>query len=315
MKNRRLRFTLLLLPAVIMLCNSVWVPGRKAVGKEQPSITRVSVILPHKDDGYWELIEAAIKEANDEIGSGYLDVNTMIPQLNYNIPQMIDLLKQQIAAKVDYIVVQGNEDSGFRSVLLDAWEQGIQIICVDTDISDFPEHLYVGTDNYRAGQMLGEKLIELTGGTVKVSIISGEAQYQNLQQRIEGFRDTIEAYPGIEIEETAYDHFDSLTAVRLYENLSEDADALVCVEGTSGKALGSLFSEHGSEYEYVIGFDAHEGVKANVMDAIIKQDTDRMGHQIVEEILHHIETGAYSSNCIYTDVFWVTPENYDEVAE
>ena len=120
-------------------------------------ITRVSVILPHFDDGYWTLIEEGLEQSGEKLKKSCgMDVKILKPQLNYNIPQMVELLKQQIAAKVDVLVVQGNNDEEYIDTLKEAWSEGIQIICVDTDIKSFPEHLYIGTDNYEAGKMLGK---------------------------------------------------------------------------------------------------------------------------------------------------------------
>ena len=61
-------------------------------------VTRVSVILPHNDDGYWSLIREGIEEAEAELGESYnIDIQISIPQLNYNISQMTDILKLVIA--------------------------------------------------------------------------------------------------------------------------------------------------------------------------------------------------------------------------
>ena len=110
-------------------------------------MTRVSVILPHYDDGYWMLIAEEIDQSGEELKKSCgIDINMIMPQLNYNVPQMVDLLKQQIAAQVDVLVVQGNEDEEYIKTLTDAWNEGIQIICVDTDIESLPEHLYIGTN-------------------------------------------------------------------------------------------------------------------------------------------------------------------------
>lgn len=316
-KNRSVLIYLVsVLAAVLVLCAAVEVLHRAEEDNANVLITRVSVILPHKDDGYWNLIEEGILEAQEANSDGMpLDINILIPQLNYSIPQMTDLLKQQIAAKVDYIVVQGNEDEEFRAVLLDAMEQGIQVILVDTDINDFPEHLYVGTDNYAAGKLLGEQLLLLTGGTARIAVISGEERYQNMQQRLAGFQDAIASAPESIIAKIVYDNYDGLTVMRLYQELTGVADTLVCLEGTGGNTLETRYDKHGEEYKYVVGFDAYKGARNGVLDGIIKQDTGRMGQLVVEEIMRHMETGSYSSDCIYTDIFWLTAENYDEVMQ
>lgn len=290
-------------------------PGGAQMESEYP-VTRVSVILPHEDDGYWNLVTEGIEEAAEELGNQYgIDIRMIIPQLNYNIPQMTDLLRQQIAAQVDILVIQGNEDGEYRKALWEAYSQGIQIICVDTAMAAFPYHLYVGTDNYEAGKLQGEKLTELTGGKAKVAVISGEEGYLNLQERLQGFLDALRMYPEIEIQEVAYDHYDGLTFMRLYHELSTDADVLVCQEGTGGNTLGKVFEERDNEYAYIIGFDAYEAAGRGVLDGIVKQDTNQMGHRVVEEIVNYVKDGSYSAEDIYTDIHWLTEENYDEVME
>lgn len=50
-----------------------------------------------------------------------------------------------------------------------------------------------------------------------------------------------------------------------------------------------------------------------MLDGVVKQDTDQMGRKVVEEIAGYIENGRYSAREIYTDIVWLTAENYDEV--
>lgn len=306
---------ILIILLIFILCLSIVFHGT-ADTKEDYPVTRVTVILPHTDDGYWNLVAAGIQEKQEEVGDRYnIDISIIMPQLNYNISQMVDILKQQIAAQVDVLVVQGAEDDEFKETLLKAYKQGIKIICVDTDISDFPEHLYVGTDNYAAGKMLGEHLAELTGGTARLAIVSGEPGYSNLEQRLHGLMDVISKYPGIEPGKVKYDKYDGLTVMRLYQELKEEADVMVYLEGTGGITLTSMFQEADDSYEYIVGFDAYEGAKKGVLNGVVKQDTQQMGHLVVTEIANYIEKGAYSSDNIYTDIHWVTAENYGEVIE
>lgn len=316
MTNRKKRtailfFLILLFSAVTAV---VFFSRGKAAEKNEYPVTRVSVILPHRDDGYWSLIAEGIAEAEEELGKRYnIDIRTLIPKLNYNIAQMTDLLHQQTAAKVDVIVVQGNENPQFREALKEAHEEGIQIICVDTDMEAFPYELYIGTDNYEAGKLLGEQLIAMTEGETVVGVVSGAPGYPNLEQRLEGLKNAVADVSEIQLLDVKYDHYDGLTFMRLYSELSQEADILVCLEGTGGVTLESVHAEHSSEYQYIIGFDAYEGVKRGVLDGIIKQDTNQMGRKIVEEIAGYIQNGSYSTKTIYTDIHWLTADNYNEV--
>ena len=277
-------------------------------------ITRVTVILPHFDDGYWMLIEEGIEQSGEKLNKSCgMDIKILKPQLNYNIPQMVELLKQQIAAKVDVLVVQGNEDEEYIDTLKEAWSEGIQIICVDTDIKSFPEHLYIGTDNYEAGKMLGEELINVTDGEANVALISGEPGFSNLEERLEGLQDAVKDYPKIHLGDVQYDDYDGLTVMKMYYQNTEGADTIVFLEGTGGVTISSQFKQRDDQYEHILGFDAFYGVISGAIDGIIKQDTNMMGEQVVEEIANFIRNGEYSSETVYTDTQWLTVENYHSI--
>lgn len=277
-------------------------------------ITRVTVILPHFDDGYWMLIEEGIEQSGEKLKKSCgMDIKILKPQLNYNIPQMVELLKQQIAAKVDVLVVQGNEDEEYIDTLKEAWSEGIQIICVDTDIKSFPEHLYIGTDNYEAGKMLGEELINVTDGEANVALISGEPGFSNLEERLEGLQDAVKDYPKIHLGDVQYDDYDGLTVMKMYYQNTEGADTIVFLQGTGGVTISSQFKQRDDQYEHILGFDAFYGVISGAIDGIIKQDTNMMGEQVVEEIANFIRNGEYSSETVYTDTQWLTVENYHSI--
>ena len=277
-------------------------------------ITRVTVILPHFDDGYWMLIEEGIEQSGEKLKKSCgMDIKILKPQLNYNIPQMVELLKQQIAAKVDVLVVQGNEDEEYIDTLKEAWSEGIQIICVDTDIKSFPEHLYIGTDNYEAGKMLGEELKNVTDGEANVALISGEPGFSNLEERLEGLQDAVKDYPKIHLGDVQYDDYDGLTVMKMYYQNTEGADTIVFLEGTGGVTISSQFKQRDDQYEHILGFDAFYGVISGAIDGIIKQDTNMMGEQVVEEIANFIRNGEYSSETVYTDTQWLTVENYHSI--
>lgn len=277
-------------------------------------ITRVTVILPHFDDGYWMLIEEGIEQSGEKLKKSCgMDIKILKPQLNYNIPQMVELLKQQIAAKVDVLVVQGNEDEEYIDTLKEAWSEGIQIICVDTDIKSFPEHLYIGTDNYEAGKMLGEELINVTDGEANVALISGEPGFSNMEERLEGLQDAVKDYPKIHLGDVQYDDYDGLTVMKMYYQNTEGADTIVFLEGTGGVTISSQFKQRDDQYEHILGFDAFYGVISGAIDGIIKQDTNMMGEQVVEEIANFIRNGEYSSETVYTDTQWLTVENYHSI--
>lgn len=301
--------------ALAVLGAAVLLSSCRGSAEKTYPVTRVSVILPHNDDGYWSLIREGVEEAQAEIGDLYnIDIQISIPQLNYNISQMTDILKQQVAAKVDVIVIQGNEDQAFQKVLQEAKDQGIQVICVDTAMKDFPCSLYIGTDNYQAGRVMGENLARLAGEKARVAVVTGEPGYMNLELRLQGLKDVLTQFPGIKITSVNYDHYDGLTFMNQYHSLAAEADILVCLEGTGGQTLSHTFSGPDTEYRLVVGFDAYTGVESGILAGVVKQDTNQMGRGIVEEIANYVSTGSYTGDVIYTDCRWLAADDCDEVS-
>ncbi|MFT3983277.1 MAG: substrate-binding domain-containing protein [Lachnospiraceae bacterium] len=286
--------------------------------RDYETLLRVSVILPHKDDGYWSLIEEGFLAAEtDHINE--VDVQVYTPQLNYHVGQMIELINRQAAAKVDAIIVQGVDNEEYHAALQKAADIGIQIILVDTDMEDFPFHLYIGTNNRDAGVKMGEELVKITGGEAITAVISGEENYPNLAERYEGLLKVTDQYPGIEIVRLDYDKYDALTVMKLYELIlkeNPEVDTLVCIEGTAGQTFGTVFKAPQEEYAHILTFDysqfTREGIRNGVIEGTMVQDTFQMGYQAIEEIIRHEKTGSYTEEKIYTPVYWYSKENLAE---
>ena len=161
--------------------------------------------------------------------------------------------------------------------------------------------------------MLGEELINVTGGEANVAVISGEPGFSNLEERLEGLQDAVKDYPKIHLGDVQYDNYDGLTVMKMYYQNAKDADTIVFLEGTGGITISSQFRQRDDQYEHILGFDAFFGVIGGVIDGIIKQDTRRMGEQVVEEIANYIRNGEYSSETVYTTTHWMTAENYHSI--
>lgn len=291
---------------MILLIGTVSACGKKEEIQDQ---LRVSVIFPHDDDGYWSIIKEGMTEAYNSIGEDRsIDVKIMFPPVNYDISQMVDLLKQQLAAQVDVIVVQGNNDKDYLNVLNDAVQQGIRVIFMDTDVKDFPEHLYIGTDNYEAGYLMGEKLLEERDGAASIRVISGEAKYQNLEERLLGFSNAIRDAEDKQIESIVYDRYDAMTFMRLYREKSTE-DTLVCLEGTGAMCLARMFKAHDETYKTIYAFDEAACLENGTADGLIQQDMEGIGRKVIEELVRFQKEGSYSADKIYTEISWLTPES------
>ena len=277
---------------------------------------RMSAILPHNDYGYWTFVADGLREADERLP---VDVKIHLPDLNYNVSLMTELIEQQIAAQVDAIIVQGIDDPDYIAALECAKEQGIRVVLVDTELDNFSADLYVGTDNYEAGVQMGKRLIEVSQGEAHVAILSGAPGYPNLEERIQGIRDAVADHPGIQIDRLEYDQYDAMTVMEKYYLIlreSPQIDTLVAIEGTGGQTLGQMTT---SGFEHMLVFDDTDesimGLKSGIFDGILSQQNYQMGVTCVEELYRHYSTGAFTQDKIYTSVNWITAADLEEAEQ
>lgn len=303
----------LLLLALLVLCCGCSRQGQ--VSAHNTQTPRVAAILPHHDDGYWSFLGDGILDAAKNLP---LDVKIYTPNINYNVELMTELILQQVAAQVDALIVQGIDDPEYIAALETTKAQGIRIVLVDTDLSGFQADLYVGTDNREAGRQMGQHLIEVTGGKANVAIMSGDIGYPNLDQRIQGIREAIQNYPGIQIQRIEYDKYDAMTVMEKYYdilNSTPKIDTLVGIEGTMGQTLSLL---EASGYRHILVFDANDeslsGLKNGLFDGIMCQQNYHMGEVCIQELNQLFTGGSFSRDKIYTSVDWMTAEDLEVAA-
>lgn len=277
---------------------------------------RITAILPHKDYGYWTDISKGILSAKSDFP---VDIKICMPQLNYNIPQMTKLIEAATAAQVDGIIVQGIDNEDYIKALEDARSAGVQVVFIDTDLPHFGSRLYVGTDNYTAGHLMGEKLVQLTKGDANVAVISGSPGYPNLELRLSGLKDYIAAYPGVKLLRVDYGNYDSMTILQKYKEICsspQNIDTIVSIEGTGALTLGNMLSIRDKQIKCILGFDYSDGsikgLAGGIIDGLILQQIHKMGYLCVQEIYHFEQTGQYSKSIINTDAVFVASADLDK---
>ena len=269
---------------------------------------RVSCIIPHKDDGsYWLGIVNGLQKAGEDYK---IDVKMSYPSLNYNSGQMIDLIRMAISARVNAIVVPGSESPGYKEILQKALDNGITVILIDTDMEDFVPSLYVGSDNFNAGKLIGEKLALSSNGKATIGIISGDVEFYNLEQRLSGFIYIISTYPQMQIKAIEYDRFDYLQIQNSYRRFIQDAeiDTIICLEGTGAIAITPLIEP--SHPIRIIAFDdSNEGlsaIEAGIFEGLVVQEKYEMGYEAIKELDKLRRNGKFISDKIITDLRYLS---------
>ena len=164
-------------------------------------------------------ISTAQKEKSNLIGASYMTMNNefyeiLNEQISHRVEAEGDRLilrdpalsvrrqREQIEMMLDMgisvLILTPVEADGLTEVLEEAHDKGVRIIVVDSSVSD--ESLAdctIVSDNYKAGCLLGEYLLENKKES-KVVIMTHETATSG-RERVKGFLDTVEGHSGISI--------------------------------------------------------------------------------------------------------------------
>jgi ribose transport system substrate-binding protein len=260
----------------------------------------------HDQDEKYFLISANVKIPYWQAGSAGLfqAAQQLKVRSEFDGPDSYDPKAEQqafqkaVQAKASGILVSVADPSLLKDDIDSAVAAGIPVITVDSDAPSSKRLLFIGTDNYHAGQIGGQRLAkEMNGkGNVVVFTIPEQA---NLKERLRGYRDALEAFPQIKITRVvdmkgdSRVAFDTATEV-LGQDKKEHTDAFVCLEALAGKEVATVLSQHAVKDKVVLAMDTDEdtlsGIQKGVIAATISQKPYTMtfvGLKMLDDLYHH----------------------------
>jgi ribose transport system substrate-binding protein len=181
---------------------------------------------------YWQEAEAGLDDAAKQLGVKA----ELTGPANFSPSDELTAFQQAVAQKPSGILVSVSSPDLFKSPINEAVLQGIPVICVDADAPNSNRILFVGTDNFRAGQESGKRMADILVGQGKVALISIPGQY-NLDERVRGVNEALRKYPGIKIIKTIDDKGDSRNAYDAISALlqsKEKPDGIIGLEASGG---------------------------------------------------------------------------------
>ena len=260
----------------------------------------------HDADEKYYLISANVKIPYWQAGSaGLFQASTQLKvRSEFAGPDTYDpkgeqqALQQAVRSKATGILISVSDPALLKDDIDNAIAAGIPVITVDSDAPASKRLFFIGTDNYHAGQIGGQRLVkELNGkGNVVVFTIPEQA---NLKDRLRGYRDALEASPGIKITRVVDMKGDSRvafdTATEILGNDKKDhTDAFVCLEALSGKEVATVLSQHDVKDKVIIAMDTDdktlEWIQKGVIAATISQKPYTMsfvGLKMLDDLYHH----------------------------
>jgi ribose transport system substrate-binding protein len=251
--------------------------------------SKSSAPIPKKDQLY---IEVSAIGNNDyfydhkmgmEMVGKELGVRTeYVGPADYDMNAMVSALEQAIAKKPQGLVVVGFEPS-LNAIVDKAVAQGIPVVTVDADLPGSKRLAFVGTGNYTAGVVGGNKLASLLNGKGKVAIMTKPGQ-SNLEERIAGYKAALANYKGITVVQIADTQSDPVVAAQAAATLLQkypDLAGIACVEAAGGSGAATAVREAKKTGQVKIvsmdrGNEVLDAIKEGVISASVAQQTALM---------------------------------------
>ena len=184
--------------------------------------------------------EEAAKQQN-------IDLIVQVAEKEDSTEQLVGLVENMIAKKVDAIIVTPNDSIAFIPAFQKAEKAGIPIIDLDVRLDAEAakkaglKFNYVGVDNFNGGYLEAKNLADAIGGKGNVAILEGIPGVDNGEQRKGGALKAFAEYPEIKIVASQTANWETEQALNVTTNiLTANPDIKAVFAANDNMAIGAV---------------------------------------------------------------------------
>lgn len=235
---------------------------------------------------FWKPMEIGMKAAAASLPN--CDASWQGPQ-NARVAEQRRIIENYVARGVKGIAISPLEPEALKPVINGLVAKGINVVCIDSDIPDSKRMAYIGTNNFKAGQVLGKKLLALMDGKPgKAVAFVGTLSAENARDRLGGLKDALKGSK-VQIVDVKQDNTDKGKARSNVEDVLQarpDVNILIGLWSYNLPAIAEAVKDAGERSKItVVGFDAEPGtiqsLKEGNIDATVVQKPYYFGYLAV----------------------------------
>jgi len=242
---------------------------------------------------FWKIAAAGIRKYEQE---SKVQVDLKMPP-NGATEEQNQLLENLTSQGYDGIAVSAIAPSD-QVPVLDQVAAKSKLITFDSDAPKSKRLLYIGTNNYEAGKVLGGQIVQLLPKGGKMAVFVGTLSADNAAQRLQGISDAIAGH-AIEIVDRREDNTDRAKARSNVEDIINAHSDLNLVAGLwsyNGPAIAAAIEALGKKGKVLAAvFDEEEGtlnaIAAGVISVTVVQKPFQFGY-LSSKWLHELATGG-----------------------
>lgn len=262
---------------------------------------RIALVLKTLNNPFFIEMQRGAEEAARRLN---VELTVQAAERETDVEKQMQIIENLIQARVNALAVTPSGSREVVPAIGKANQASIPVVVVDTRLdakaaadAGVKTASFVGSDNYRGGQLIGEFLVKASGGTARVAILEGIAGHETGDSRVRGFRDAVKGSPGIVIVASQTANWERDQGFSVFQNILQahpDLDTVfACNDMMALGAIEAINTARKTGRIRVLGFDAVKDARAalesGAMAATVAQYPDEMGKVAVEMALKAIK--------------------------
>jgi len=296
MKHAKRTFLCLAASAALLAflgCNKANKDGGGASGATPAGAGKVVrlAFVTNNSSQFWKIAEAGLRKYEKE---AKVQVDMKMPP--NGTPEDQNQILQNLASQAyDAIAVSVIAPKDQLRILNEVAEK-TNLITFDSDAEKSKRLLYIGTNNFAAGQALGERIVQLLPDGGRIAVFVGMLSTDNAAQRLGGIEAAIKGHK-IEIVDKREDNTDRAKARSNVEDIKNSHKALSLVVGLwnyNGPAIAAAIEGLGKQGKIKAAvFDEDDAtldaIKSGTIDATVVQKPFQFGY-LSAKWMHELAT-------------------------
>ena len=224
--------------------------------------------VTNNTSAFWNIAAAGVHKYEQE---AKVQVDIKLPP-NGTLDEQNQILQNLSSQGYDAIAVSSIAPSD-QTAQLDDIAGRTHLLTFDSDAAKSKRLLYIGTNNYAAGKVLGGEIVKLLPKGGKIAVFVGTFAADNAAQREKGIEDAIAGH-GIEIVDKREDNTDRARARSNVEdivNARRDLSMVVGLYNYNGSAIAAALEGLGKKGSVLAAvFDEDEGTLDGIAQGSIQ---------------------------------------------
>jgi len=263
---------------------------------------RIAMVLKTLNNPFFVDMQRGAEDAAKRLN---VDLTVQAAERETDVEKQMQIIENLVETGVNALAIAPSGSKEVVTAVAKANAANIPVTIVDDKVDaeaakDAGVHweAYVGSDNVEGGRIAGRYLAQLTKGNANVALLEGIPGHQTGDARLKGFKEAIQASPGIRIVASQTANWERDQGFNVFQNMMQahpDIDAVfACNDMMALGAVEAIRAAGKTGQIHVIGFDAiddaRKAIAAGTMDGSVAQFPSEMGRIAVEnavKLIHH----------------------------